>query len=1816
MLLTSWLAAFGRCLFRYPHGISRPKTRRRSRPRRQLSLETLEIRTMLSVTLRSLVINDMPGGKDELVALPASDSDGHAVSFSAISSDPSVSATIVNGGRSLLLNVSGTDAGNQPFSGALTLLLFEDAAPVTTARLIQLANSGFYNGLTFHRVIQDFVAQGGDPAGTGSGGTGVKFIDEFATNLTFTSNGLLAMANSGDDTNDSQFFITDVDLALGQLPQHLNFQHTIFGMLTSGFDTFRKLIGTPTDGNGRPLQTATITSAAVFTDDQNGVLRLHAPAGFTGSSNIIVTAATDDSTDQQTFTLNVVPDAVNDRPFLGPVSSQTTLQGTPITFSVDGTDIDGDALTFVVRDAASFAGNNSVGSAPANIGASIQVTPASGGTPAVATITLTPQGNFTGTASLIVGVRDNVNRSTTGGVLDSRSNFDTQAITLTVTPFNHPPTLANSIPDHTFQRTLFQSLTITADVFADIDGDALSYTAKLASGDLLPDWLSFVGATRTFSGTPAMDDDSPLIIAVTADDGHGGDATATFVLSLNHLPTVENAVPPQSLNGAGPPSFVIAADAFFDLDGDVLTYTATLSDGSDLPSWLTFDPATRTFSGNPSVSDDTPLSIRVTADDGHGGIAFTDFELTLDNVNDSPIVAHGIPSQILNRLVLQSFTFAANTFADGDVADVLTFSAELAGGDPLPGWLTFDPATLTFNGTPGLADVSPLEIEVAADDGHGGTAVASFTLLLNSLPVVQQAIPDQTFSGSGTKSFTFAAEVFADGDGDTLNFAATLAGGAPLPAWLTFDGATRTFSGNPGVADDTPLEIVATAGDGFGSASTGFQLTLDNVNDDPTVAHAIPAQTMTGAGMLAFTIAADTFNDFDGDPLTYAAALSDGGTLPTWLTFHAATRTFSGNPSDSDDTPLSIRVTADDRLGGTAFADFELTLVNVNDAPIVSQSIPNHILNRLILQSFTFSTGTFSDGDSADALTYSAQLSSGDPLPGWLSFDPATRTFSGMPGPADESPLNIAVTADDGHGGTAVTSFALTLNTLPVVNQTIPHQTFSGSGTKSFTFDANTFFDGDGDTLSYTATLSGGDPLPAWLTFDPATRTFGGNPSVSDATPLEIVVSASDGFGSVSTSFELTLDNVNDVPTVAHPIPAQTFSGAGAHAFTFALNTFDDFDGDTLTYTATLTGGGALPSWLTFNGPTRTFSGNPSVSHSTPLSIRVTAADGRGGMASTDFELTLSSVNDAPTVSQGIPDHTFGGAGVLSFTFDANAFTDADGDSLAYMATRGGGGALPEWLSFDGISRTFSGNPRNFDATSLPVSVTASDGHGGTVVTQFQLFLDGVNDPPTVLQPIVAQTFTGSGVKSFTFSASTFADLDGDTLTYTATLVGGGSLPAWLTFSPTTRTFSGNPSVSDATPLNVLLAADDGHGGTSSTSFQLVLNQVNDAPILNPIGNKRLVSGATFTFQIFASDSDPDGDTLSYSASELPAGATFNAASRTFQWTPAQNQAPADYQVAFTVSDGITSVSETITISVTPQVTVYRAFLAANNDHFYTTSFTEYQTALANGYVDESSLTGAYLIAQTEVDGSSVLFRLFNPSANINGGGHYYTYSEFEKNLLVARGWVLEPSQGYLFQTQVPGTVEVFRLYNPTHGKHVFTTSTSERDSLLASGWQQHSSLGFAFPFSTSTSSNNQLAEAEESIAAALDEPESPLDVTGGVTKSDANASEQVEDTIFKKESSVSQPSTDATAPVIAVAIAALQGSPPTAESTTLTLISETTTNTSVESPAGTEFNAPVESPLASNSASSTKEDESALDHCWETLGQSLLSMPKTDPFS
>ncbi len=137
--------------------------------------------------------------------------------------------------------------------GTIALELFDDDAPKTVGNFRKLAGEGFYDGITFHRVIRDFMIQGGCPEGTGTGGPGYTFEDEI--NPHKVVRGALAMANAGPNTNGSQFFIVTTDAA-----PWLDGKHTVFGQVTAGMDAVDAIEELPTDARDRPLEPVLIES--------------------------------------------------------------------------------------------------------------------------------------------------------------------------------------------------------------------------------------------------------------------------------------------------------------------------------------------------------------------------------------------------------------------------------------------------------------------------------------------------------------------------------------------------------------------------------------------------------------------------------------------------------------------------------------------------------------------------------------------------------------------------------------------------------------------------------------------------------------------------------------------------------------------------------------------------------------------------------------------------------------------------------------------------------------------------------------------------------------------------------------------------------------------------------------------------------------------------------------------------------------------------------------------------------------------------------------------------------------------------------------------------------------------------------------------------------------------------------------------------------------------------------------------------------------------------------------------------------------------
>jgi Ca2+-binding RTX toxin-like protein len=716
------------------------------------------------------------------------------------------------------------------------------------------------------------------------------------------------------------------------------------------------------------------------------------PADFNGSVELKIAVSDGSLTTFGVFKLIVDP--VNDAPVVvAPIADQTMVEDESWLFQVPSdtfSDVDND-LVYTARSAD--------GSALPDWLKFDAATRTFSGTPPV---------NFTGSFDLTVTASDG-----------SFSISDT--FSLNVTPIDDAP---GSVPiaDQTVTEDTPWLFQVPANAFSDVDS-GLAYTATLADDSALPDWLSFDDTTQTFSGTPPLNFIGSLDIKVTASDG-GHIASDTFTLTItlvNDAPIVGAPIADQSVEEDTTWSFRIPADAFSDVDGDHLTYSASLSDGSDLPQWLSFDADNGTFTGTPPENATGTFDLTVIATDGSFSASDT-FRLTIIPVADKPVLEKPIADQTIVEDTFWSFEIPAGTFTDAD--SNLTLKATLTDGSRLPDWLIFDANARTFVGMPPSNFTGSLDLTVVAGDGSL-SVFDTFTLTVtpaNDAPLVVTPIADQTIAEDQAWTFQLPANAFSDAEGSTLAYSAHLAGGALLPDWLTFDEASRTFSGTPPLNFSGNLDITVTASDGSLQASDTFTLAVTSKNDGPVLDVPVSDQTIAEDTLWSFEVPPGTFSDLDSS-LTYTAILADGAGLPDWLSFDAATQRFSGIPPLNFHGTLDLKIVANDG-SSNAFDTFTLTITPVNDAPVLAVPIADQAIAEGADWSFQIPEGAFSDVDSG--LTYTATMPDGSALPTWVKFDESTRTFSGTSPLNQTGSLDFKVTASDGSVAVSDT-FTLTI---------------------------------------------------------------------------------------------------------------------------------------------------------------------------------------------------------------------------------------------------------------------------------------------------------------------------------------------------------------------------------------------------------------------------------------------------------------------------------------------------------------------------------------------------------------------------------------------------------------------------------------------------------------------------------------------------------------------------------------------------------------------------------------------------------------------
>ncbi len=874
------------------------------------------------------------------VPLDGYDPNGGPLTYIVETDNPDLISTFIpQGNRSLRMSVAGF--------GDMVFELYDGRAPRVTERIASLADDGFYDGLTFHRVINDFVIQGGDPLGDGTGGSDLPdFDDQFHVDLQHNRTGILSMAKSGDDTNNSQFFITEG-------PQrHLDFNHSIFGQLIEGEKNRDAISETPTGENGRPLTPVTIVTAETFFDVENAVVMLKAEEGASGAGSVTVTVRDQEGHESQTtFNVTVEPDTFNGGPFLEDIGDVTTIAGTPTTLQLSAIDVEGDPVTFATQGS-----DDADAEVDANTGL----------------VTITPVDGFVGSTVVTVGVRP----ETTS---DTSDLFDIQDVTVHVLP-NSPAIALAPTSDTGISST--DGITNASDlefvVTSAVDGALVELFAngtKIGEQTATADTI-----TITTSNLSALGDGTYQITAIQSVDGVASDPSTEIQVTLDQTP-------PGAFNSTPPTTAFVAQQITYDAEHVEEGTTGFLYSLSNGPDGATLDPDTGVLVWTPNDSQAGMITFAIVATDAAGNS--TEQPITIDvqreevlrfrlQVTDpagQPINAVAVGQDF----VLQVFAQDVREGVDGDQGvfsaylDV-TYDSNLARvAGPLTVSAAFPNAQFSDTATDGLIDEAggvanldptgtnevllwsvPLRAEAAglltltpdpADEIPGHESLV--------LGITEPLRPDQIlFEGTSVQivSATFAqddmVEVFEDSqdivlrpldndiivpEGTTASIT-SISSPAHGTAAISGDGQTILYTPDPDFhgTDSLTYDILD---ENANTSSATFTIEVVNVNDDPIAVDD------------TFTIAEDTIeatldvlnNDSTGpdDNETLAVTLVSApgnGTAVIRSDDLAVLYT-----PDADFVGIDMfSYTISDGNGGTATANVEVIVNEVNDPPVVA----------------------------------------------------------------------------------------------------------------------------------------------------------------------------------------------------------------------------------------------------------------------------------------------------------------------------------------------------------------------------------------------------------------------------------------------------------------------------------------------------------------------------------------------------------------------------------------------------------------------------------------------------------------------------------------------------------------------------------------------------------------------------------------------------------------------------------------------------------------------------------------------------------------
>jgi hypothetical protein len=953
-------------------------------------------------------------------------------------------------------------------------------------------------------------------------------------------------------------------------------------------------------------------------------------------------------------------------------------------------------------------------------------------------------------------------------------------------------------------------------------------------------WLKWNSTTHNISGTPSNVDVGSYWVRINITDGLGHYDEHNFTLTVSNVP-----VKITSVNDLTAPEDSLYSVDYASDDDPSTTWSIKTN-----ATWLAMASGTGVLSGTPNNSKVGSYWVNVTCDDGHGGKARSNFTVVVSNVpptfgnSDVTTATEDVP-------------YSVDYGTDDDPGVSFTLSTNSS-------FLSINTNTGLLSGTPVNSNVGSWYVNISARDNHGAKSFRNFSLGVTNVPpllttgnivaAIEDVLYTNDYGSTDDPSTTWTISTDAD--------------------FLSMNTISGILNGTPDNSDIGDHYVNVSVRDGHGGSDfSNFTLAVTNVRPLIETVDVLLVNEDSH-----YHVDYNSSDDLDGGPAISWSMASNA----SWLTINATTGLVSGTPDNSHVGWYWVNVSVADGNGGGAYSNFTLTV----------QNKPPKILSSDILsvkEDSEYFVHYNSDDDNPGTVTWSLETNAN-----WLKLDPTEGIINGTPDNSMVGKYDVKVTADDGHGGIAFTTFVLIVINTPPVIMTAPITGVTQD--QQYFMDFNSTDDGLG--IIYWTMPKG----PTWLTMDHDTGVLKGTPGNSDVGECQINVTVSDGNGGTgSIEYKLTVINVDD-PAMWTRVPTDTVLNKG-ETYSFDVDAIEPDTGTTPVFGISST----PQSSITINAKTGGINWVPTEYGKYTITISF------GDKSSNIYHNFIIRVNTPPKITLASP---LNGTEVdlVNPTFQWSVIDD-DGDNvtsnLYYGTDEAGVGALgSQYLKGIGLKDTyyvtvvFLEKGKNYYWTVIPDDGLIK-GNCASGVWRFTVKANATeNAPPRFTSTADLQAKVGV---QWNYTPLAIDDDPGDQPTIS--LISG---PEGL--SLVSGVIHWIPSESQVGIFKVKLQATDGKSAIYQ-EFSITVSKIsalNHPPVIDLVSSIKVKEGETISIKLTATDSD--GDTVKFELISGPQGLSINEEGQ-LVWVTKKGNA-GSYNIMVRASDGKAVDNKTITVKV------------------------------------------------------------------------------------------------------------------------------------------------------------------------------------------------------------------------------------------------------------------------------------------------------------